>query len=232
MTFHRELHVGGNRYEMLIARASARSLDLKQLAGEASVIMPVSRRRQLMMAKLFEPDEKVPRLVGETVEGKQTRTTRRAYYTHAELGQSLSFAGVSGAPFLAAMYSDAMDGTVRPLLYRKLRARAAESAIQEEWPERIQGMHGGPHHYEDELTALVLDADWGKALFQLAQSQHNVNLYAVAMDVSEEVWQSKLMPYYTRILRHYEVWLARARSAVERKLTEEWGRPCCEAVAV
>lgn len=213
-------NVSGNRYELLITRASARSLDLKQLAGEASKVMPVSRKRREMMEKLF----KAP--IRETVKSKETHTTRRAYYTHAELAQSLAYAGVKGAPFLAAMYSDALDGTVRTSLYRKLRERCAETATLEEWPERIQGMRGGPHHYEDELTALVLDADWGKALFQLAQSQHNVCLYAVAMDVSEETWQSKLMPYYTRILRHYETWLAQARGAVHRKLVEEYEHGC------
>jgi hypothetical protein len=210
--------MSGNRYELLITRASARSLDLKQLAGEASNIMPVSRKRRAMMEKLFDAPIK------ETVKSKETHTSRRAYYTHAELGMSLAYAGVRGAPFLAAMYSDAMDPTVRTPLYRKLRERTAETATLEEWPERIQGINGGPHHYEDELTALVLDVDWAKALFQLAQSRHNVNLYSVAMDVSEEVWQAKLMPYYTRILRHYEIWLARARGAVERKL-----RPCVAA---
>lgn len=209
---------------MLITRASARSLDLKQLAGKASNIMPVSRRRQLMMAKLFEPDEKFPVKVGETVKCKGTRVTRKAYYTHAELGQSLSYAGVTGAPFMAAMYSFALDGTVRPALYRKLRERTAEIACQEEWPERVSGVKGESHHYEDELTALVLDVDWGKALFQLAQTKHGVNLYAIAMDVTEPVWQSKLMPYYTRILRHYEIWLARASGAVQRKLVEEFER--------
>lgn len=174
--------------------------------------------------------------ITETVKGAETHSGRRAYYTHAELGQALAGLGASPDPdrpvslealkrnaaYLAAMYSFALDSTVRPLLYHALREKTAEIARQEEWPERIPGVNGLPHHYEDELTALVLDVDWLKPLFQLAWNHHRVNLYAVALDVTPEIWQVRLLHFYVRILMPYESWLARARGHVERQLSERF----------
>lgn len=216
--------MSGDRFELLFSRASARSIDLKELAGEASKIIPSSSpRRRKFMEKLFER-EGAP--MKETVQAKETRSAKRAYYTHAELGQALS--GLEGAPYLAAMYSFAMDGTSRTPLYHALREHTAQIARREEWPERIPGIKGLPHHYQDELTALVLDVDWLKPLFLLAQSKHGVNLYSIMMDVSEEIWQTKVTHFYVRILRPYETWLARARGHVDRRLIEEMQRACAE----
>lgn len=203
------------RYELLFSRASAHSLDLVQLAGEASKLIPASSpRRRRFMEKLFR-GENIHAPIGETVTGSQTRVSRSAYYTHAELGQSL--AGLGGAPYLAAMYSFALDGSQRVPLYHALRERTAEIARREEWPERIPGVNGAAHHYEDELTALVLDVDWLKPLFVLAPQ-----LYAIAVDVSEELWRIRLLHYYVRILQVHESWLARAQGHITRRLVEEF----------
>lgn len=203
--------VSGDRFELLFSRASARSLDLKQLAGEASKIIPASSpRRRKFMEELFGAPIK------QTVKGTSTRVARKGYSPTAELGQCL--AGLNEAASTAAMYSFALDGASRMPLYYWLRESAAGIARREQWPERIPGVNGAPHHYQDELTALVLDADWLKPLFHLAQSKHNVNLYAIMMDVSEEIWQTKVTHYYVRILQPYETLLAQARGYVEREL--------------
>lgn len=220
--------MAGHRFESLFARASARSMDLKQLAGEASKIIPMSsQRRRKFMDELFNR-EGAP--MKETVQGTESRSGAIATFNStARLGHALGGGDpdrrLAGAPYLAAMYSFALDEQARAPLYSALRMKTAEIAQLEQWPERIPGVNGSPHHYQDELTALVLDVDWLKQLFYLAQTNHNVNLYAIAMDLSEEVWQTKVTHYYIRILRPYEAWLARARGHVERRLQEEFNEP-------
>jgi hypothetical protein len=206
-----------DRLELLFSRASARSLDLKQLAGEATKLIPASSpKRRALMERLFGPNTR------ETVRGTSTRTVR-GHSSNAELGKSL--AGLEGAPYQAAMYSFGLDGTMRLPLFRVLRERVAEIARREDWPERIIGMSGMPHYYEDELTALVLDVDWWRPIFVLAQTEHNVNLYAIALDVPEEIWRLKLLPKYVRILQPFEAWKSIARSHVDRRLFEYMHRP-------
>jgi len=44
------------------------------------------------------------------------------------------------------------------------------------------------------------------------------------LDISDEVWQGKVMPKYVRILRPFEIWKAQASGRVDRKLAEEFER--------
>ena len=198
--------------EQLFVKASARGIDLKQLAVEATNFYGAgSPRRKTLMERLSG----LP--VKETATGKQSRVTRRGYYSHAELG--LALAGLEGAPYLAARYSFILDGAAFPALYRKLRSAAAKMADEESWEYTVEGRGGQNIFYQDELTSMVLDVDWLKPFFV-----HAPGLYAVYLDVAEDVWQAKLLRKYLEILARYESWLSAARCFVDRKLYEEFHR--------
>lgn len=200
------------RAEQLFAKASARSIDLKQLAGESANLYGAGspRRRNLMERLAGLP-------VKETVEGKQSRVARPAYYSHAELGQAL--AGLTGPPYLAACYSFLLDEQVRTGLHWALVETAAKMARSDAWSVQVPGSSGAQHHYCDELCDLVLTEDWLKPLFVRVP-----HLYAIALDVSEEVWHARLMSRYVRLRARYDGWLGTARRYVDRALFEEFHR--------
>jgi len=212
------------RFELLFSRAAPHSIDLKQLAAQSIDYYGAGapRRRSLMERLAGLPEVK------ETARGSQTHVTRRAYYTHAEL--ALSLKGLTGAPFLAAMYSMALDGERRSPLWAFLREAAAEIHREEGWPERVpKASGGGAHHYMDELCSLVLDEDWLKPIFAAAPQ-----LYWIAVDVPEDVWRERLFGSYLQVRARYERWLGIARGHVHKRLFDELHRepPIADARAV
>ena len=131
----------------------------------------------------------------------------------------MSLNGLGERPFMAAMYSMALDASQRPKLFRVLRGVACAIGDTEEWPERMPAIKGQPHHYGDELVGLVLDEDWLKPLFQAAPA-----LYWIYVDVPEDVWRGKLFRYYLSVRARYDRWLDIARGHVNRRIAEEFYR--------
>lgn len=216
--------------ERLFSAASAHGIDLKQAAGESANLYGAGapRRRRLMerlagiALETAEERERRERhenreRIAESVTGKQTRVVRPRLYSHAELGQSL--AGLEGPPYLAAMYSFALDGEVYSDLYRALRKAMAELAEREKWPIEIEALGRQRVHYGDELCRLTLVADWCQPFFVRVPA-----LYAIFLGVPEEVWVGQLMRLYLETAACYQRWLAIARGYVNRRVREEFER--------
>lgn len=197
----------------LFALASAHSIDLTAVAGNASDIFGIAARRP---RNSEERRERRP--VRETVEGKESRVIKPRMWTHAELAQALG--GLERMPTLAAFYSFEQDDKNTDELFRGLLSVALKMADTERWPVRI-AMNGDntPYGYIARITALVLDVDRHRPYFTAAPT-----LFVAYMSVNDLVWYSKLARCYLGLHNWYDGWLDAARGYVNRALVSEWRR--------
>jgi hypothetical protein len=212
--------------ERLFSCASAHGIDLRQAAGEcAKLYGPGSPRRRNLMERLAggRPiDEKAikgtmlesAKTVTQTVRGTQTRVAKPKLYSHVELGHALS--GLTGAPYLTAMFSFGLDDQVYEDLCRALRKAVAEIAERDRWPLKVDGFTGRQVFFGDELCEVVLAHDWCAPMFAKIPG-----LYGIMLGVTDDVWRERLMRYYTEALSRYERWQGIARAYVERSTREE-----------
>lgn len=203
------------RADELFAKATARGIDLKAVAGAASNLDGIAGPRKLTRAERRQRwEDHLGMDVLATASGSESRIYRRPVYTHAEVGQS--GCGCPRMPWLAASYSFAGDSTDYMELHRGLTHEAIKFAGRETWPWRIRKLGGGKSFYLEELSQLVLDVEGYKAVFLKAPT-----MYAVCMDVSEDLWNSALMPKYMMLYGKYERWLGIAQGQLARWLRSE-----------
>jgi len=194
----------------LVQLAAARGIDLAHIAGVASNLDGVAKKRARteIERKLGIPD------VRETASGRETRTYRRPSFGVAELGQAAQGLGV--IPWNAALYSFAGSSDGYWLLWGALASEANRIARREMWAPRVMGEHGEQRFYRENLAALVLDHDAHQHLFAAAPA-----LYAVYMGVAPPTWEQELRGPFRSLQGTYERWLATARSAIGRWLQRE-----------
>lgn len=190
-------------FESLFSRASSHGVDMRMHAAKAAESYgPGAPRRAHLMRQL-------------SATGTDTRIARpRGLASVAELGVSLK--GLQEQPFLAAMYSMALDGQVRPKLFSHLRASTSKIARRQGWPERAPARNGHPQHYGDAICGLVLDEDWLRPIFQAAPQ-----LYWIYLDIDESAWRKDWFGYYLHVRSAYDRWVQIARSHVERRICRE-----------
>jgi hypothetical protein len=204
-----------------VARAAARGIDLKAVAGAASNLDGIAGERRLSRD---ERDGRRKNVVSMdillTARGKETRTYRRPMYTHAEVGQSAYLC--PRMPWLAACYSFAGNTSEYVELHRGLTHQAIKFADREKWPLQIRKTkkpkmaEGELAFYIEELGQLVLVAD--------AHCSHFLQfpcLYAIFMDVSDDTWSQSIAAKYATLRGVYDRWLGVAQGYIARRLRDD-----------
>lgn len=210
----------------MVALAAAHSIDLGHVAGIASDTHGIAKKRQRTKA---ERRENIP--IRDTVTGRESRIYRRPAWTHADLGfcaagGSMRAAdgrevyradrGVPRMPWLAVCYSYAGDSTGYPELHRGLMREGLKIATREGWA-MYERDRAGQKRYAPiaELASVVLDADAHPAIFAAAPL-----LFAVCLNVPDEIWSTRYESRYRTLKDQYERWLAIARGIIGRWITE------------
>lgn len=203
-------------FERLMSAVSPHGIDLVQVAIEAHQGLPINatRRRQLLaICAGISEDELRGQTPDYTARGKQTRIVRPI----SDLKPAL--AGLKGPPLLAAYHSFLLDSHVHAQLHWALLEAAGRLGRVERWALLIQRGSGHKEPWAQQLCELLLMWDWFKDLFILTPS-----LYWHSLDVSEEIWRSKLLSPFTGLRLEYDGWLGRARRYVERAIYGEFHR--------
>jgi hypothetical protein len=192
--------------EQLIGLANARGVDLKRVAGAATEIHGIARKR-----------ERTPLEVGlgvdvrKTVNGRETRVHRRPAWGLAELATAAAAGHVHGAPWLAVRYSIAGDASCADDLWSSLFYQATLIGRREGWPARITGLDGQYHFFRERLSELVLTVDMHRHYFDAAPV-----LYAVCMDVTPVVWDQVLSSPFRSLKTRYQGWIDSALAGIRR----------------
>lgn len=200
--------------EQLIALGTAKGIDFKQVAGNASKLDGAARLRVLTAAeRKLREQEYLSLNVEDTVKGQQSRVYRRPKYSVAEL--AMSVCELERMPWLAVQYSIARHCDDYGELHRGLMLKAIRMAESQKWPYRMQREDGLGDHgwYLAPLAGLVLDSDAHKHLFLLAPT-----LYSAYMRVSEETWAAKLAPLYRELARQHESWVSAGIAWAQRRI--------------
>ncbi|HEY6925975.1 MAG TPA: hypothetical protein VI653_21015 [Steroidobacteraceae bacterium] len=201
--------------ELISLASTARGIDLKHVAGNASNVHGVARTRRLTALQIRLCDElKISREVAPTVQGAGSHVYRRPMWTAAELGQAAQ--GLERMPWLASRYSFAGDSSGYPELHRGLMMEALRMATVEKWPMQVPGRDGSMQYYIAELASLVLDAERDKWMFVKVPG-----LYADCMHMADEIYATKMAHRYTSLQLRYEGWLNAAESWIQRKLRND-----------
>jgi hypothetical protein len=193
----------------LLQLATARGIDLNHIAGVASNIDGIAKKRERteIERKLGIPD------VRETASGRETRT-RRAGWGLAELGQAANGLGV--IPWSAALYSFAGSQQDYWLLWSALSCEANRIARREHWAAQVMAENGRQQFYRETLAALVLDEDAHKQMFLSAPQ-----LYSAYMGVAPATFDGQLRDPFRSLQSVYDRWLATARSVIGRWIRED-----------
>ena len=199
----------------LVARAAAHGIDLKAVAGNASNIDGDAAPRRLSRAERRQREEDhLSPYVMLTARGTDTRVYRRPAYTHAEVGQA--GCGCPRMPWLAACYSFAGDTSGYTELHRGLTVEAIKFAEREEWPWRVRKINGAKSFYLEQLSELVLDVAGNARIFLEAP-----RMFAICMDVTDDVWSATLAQKYATLSGKFERWLGVAQGQIARWITAE-----------
>lgn len=192
--------------EDLIAIATAHGIELQYIAGAASNTKGVARRR-----KRTRMEVRLGLEVVETVDGRQTRSSRRPAWSIAELGQAAG--GVPETPWNAAFYSLAGDRDLYWALWLPLANEAFRIARRERWAARVRGEDGRLMFYQPDLACLVLDEDAHQDIFARAPG-----LYACCLGVTQAVWDSALESKFRSVKGSYRRWLDIALGMIQRRM--------------
>jgi hypothetical protein len=194
--------------EQLIGLAGARGVDLTHAAGAAIETKGIARNRE-------RTDHEIELGVGvrETAFGRQTRTSRRAAWSLAELGQAAVAGGVHGSRWLAVRYSIAGDSSCADELWSCLAYHGSFIARREWWPAKVLGSNGRLKFYREDLAQLVLDADAHRHYFAAAPA-----LYAACMDITPPEWDRTLSGPFRSLKTVYEGWINSALAGIRRGL--------------
>lgn len=190
----------------LVALAAAHGIDIAHTVASSTNTMGDAARRARTREEIrsFMP-------VRETVDGKETRTRKPRYWTHAETGMGM--AGCSRMPALAALYSWCGDRDEYAELHRGLTRETIRIAEKGNWAWQVEMVNGRRDYYIERLTELVLDEDACKAAFVAAPG-----FYAVYMGVTQRVWSRPLTGYFLTVQERYQRWLDIAKGTIGRKL--------------
>lgn len=192
----------------LIQRGAARGVDFQHVAGIASKLDGIAKKRSRT-----DDERKLGLPIRDTAQGHQTRVYRRPAWSVAELGQAAC--GMGLIPWTAALYSFAGARDGHYLLWNALVNEAQRLAKRENWPSRVSGEDGQPQYFREALADLVLLEDANRDLFTAAPQ-----LYWVFMKVPDIVWEKQLSEPYGSLKVSYDRWLSIARSVISRWINE------------
>jgi hypothetical protein len=188
----------------LMALGSAHGIDFTAVAGNASNILGIAHKRRQTR------DERMSGIpVTESVKGHQTRVYRRPEWTAADSGHYGK--DVPRMPWLAARYSICGDMGGYEEMHRGLTARAIHQATANNWPMTICKADGSRGFYIEDLSALVLDAEMHKPIFDKAPA-----MYGHYMNVTEDLWGFVVVHWHDALRGEYERWLSTARGFIQR----------------
>jgi hypothetical protein len=192
----------------LITIAGTRGIDLKHIAGNASNIHGIARKRERTKQELISGVDVEP------TRGRGSRVYRRPEYTVAEVGQAAK--DVPRMPWLAARYSWGRDRSNYRELHAGLTQAAFKQKERENWPWRVVKLNGLPGYYIEELGQLVL----GYEAFMAEFTAYPV-LYSASLGVSDEIWSATLAPCFLSLHQTYKDWLDMVQRSMGRWLREE-----------
>ena len=199
----------------LVALASAHGINLTHIGGTASDIHGIAAKRRLTHAERRQRlEQHVSLEVLPTAQGSGSRVHRRPAWSVAEVGQASC--AIPRMPWLATLFSVGGDASGYPELHRGLMVVALKLATEQNWPMMVTKRSGHRGYYVAELAALVLDADRHRPLFTAAPA-----LYALCIDVDEDIWDRSIRLWYTDLRMEYERWLGTARGIIRKWIMEE-----------
>lgn len=194
----------------LVQLAAARGIDLQHVAGVASNVDGIARKRTLTAIER----RLGIREVCQTVKGRESRNYRPPAMGIAELGQAAK--GLGTIPWNAALYSFAGSRDGYWILWSALASEAHRLARREHWAPRVITEDGHHRFFREPLSELVLIEDSNRHLFAAAPA-----LYAVYMNVSAPTWQTELSGPFRSLKSTYEQWLTIARSVIGKWIRED-----------
>lgn len=193
----------------LIALCTARGVDVSSVGGGANNIDGVARPRKRTRREVELGIDIMP-----TARGPGSRIYRRPTWSLAEMGQAAK--DVPRIPWLAARFAFAGDQNGYWDLWHALALEAHKIGRNEGWAARVMNTKGYPQYYHGSLAAMVLDADMHQAIFAASPK-----VFAIYLDVSEEVWSQLLSGRYDQLQQRYQRWLEIARSIIQRWLAAD-----------
>ena len=197
------------RADELIVLATAHGIDLKHLAGNASNVFGVARKRPRT------PEERrLGMPIEVTVRAAGSRSSRRHEGASAEVGQAAG--GIPRIPWLAACYSIAGDTSGYAELHRALMVKELRIATDQNWPMMVTKRGGRRGYYQAELAALVLDVDRHRPMFTAAPA-----LYALCVDVDQDIWTRSVARWFADLTLEYQRWLDISRAIIARWIRDE-----------
>jgi len=203
------------KHAELVTLATAHGIDLTHVGGSASNVDGIAAPRRLTAAeRKARREEHLGLDVLPTASGHGSRVHRRAAWSMAEVGQAAC--GIPRMPWLATLFSIAGDASGYPELHRGLMVVSLKLATEQNWPMMVTKRSGHRGYYQSELAALVLDADCHRPLFATAPA-----LYALCIDVDEDVWERNVFHWYMDVKAEYDRWLGVARGIIRGWIMEE-----------
>lgn len=193
----------------LVQLAAARGIDLNHVAGVASNIDGVARKR---VRTDVERKAGIPQ-VRETARGRETRTYRQPAWTIADLGQAAK--GLGPVPWAAALYSFAGSKQGYWALHSALADKANRLSRRDHWAPRVLGAGGVYIFFREQLASLVLTEDADLHWFA-----GRPNLYADFMGVDPEIWEKTLLDPFLSLKAVYASWLSVACGVIGRSIRE------------